>query len=301
MASRTFSFARHATKSISTNNINKFTRSWFPTTSQIHRQVTTVVNATNAVYPPYLPLFAFVAPKTLVNLVDFTSTEGKRLFRGAMDQGQAESFFKLMGNFSTQSSPALAGVSSLAMALNALEIDPKRIWKGNWRWFSGDQLKTCSPKEAMYKHGIPFDEFTCLAQTHCNVEPKRASVGGYSQFLLDLERVTSNPDSQMVVNYARSHLGQQGEGHFSPIGGHNSKDGMTLIMDVARVKYPSVWVDSRTLYESMLLQEESGGSRGYFLLTPGQKAPALVSSGPSGNRPLKCNQCSRLCSKKKSS
>lgn len=46
------------------------------------------------------------------NLVNFTSAEGKRLFRGAMDQGQAESFFKLMGNFSTQSSAMLGGISS---------------------------------------------------------------------------------------------------------------------------------------------------------------------------------------------
>lgn len=45
-------------------------------------------------------------------LVNFTSHEGKRLFRGAMDQGHTESFFKLMGNFSTQSSPMLGGVSS---------------------------------------------------------------------------------------------------------------------------------------------------------------------------------------------
>lgn len=25
----------------------------------------------------------------------------------------------------------------VAMVLNALEVDPKRRWKGNWRWFSG--------------------------------------------------------------------------------------------------------------------------------------------------------------------
>lgn len=24
------------------------------------------------------------------------------------------------------------------MVLNALEVDPKRRWKGNWRWFSGN-------------------------------------------------------------------------------------------------------------------------------------------------------------------
>lgn len=45
-------------------------------------------------------------------LYAFTSLEGKRLFREAMDQGHAESFFKLMGNFSGQSSSMLGSVSS---------------------------------------------------------------------------------------------------------------------------------------------------------------------------------------------
>lgn len=27
------------------------------------------------------------------------------------------------------------------MVLNALEVDPKRKWKGNWRWFTGNEIQ----------------------------------------------------------------------------------------------------------------------------------------------------------------
>jgi glutathione gamma-glutamylcysteinyltransferase len=82
--------------------------------SQTSRQATTVVD--NSATQGRLPAFQlFEHPnmnKKDIHLVNFTSVEGKRLFRNAMVQGHAESFFKLMGNFSTQSSPSHGGVSS---------------------------------------------------------------------------------------------------------------------------------------------------------------------------------------------
>lgn len=154
------------------------------------------------------------------------------------------------------------------MVLNALEIDPKKTWKGNWRWFSSEQMKTCSPAESIQEHGIPFDEFTCLAQTHCKVQPRRGV--SYKQFLSDLETVTSDTTSQMVVNYSRACLGQQDHfAHFSPIGGYNKVEGQVLIMDVARGKYPSVWVHTKDLFRAMMTgsKEEADRSRGYFVLS----------------------------------
>ncbi|KAI9302743.1 Phytochelatin synthase [Cunninghamella echinulata] len=219
------------------------------------------------------------------SLISFTSPKGKSLFRNAMDQGQAESFFKLMGNFSAQSSPDLAGISSLTMALNALEIDPQTIWKGNWRWYSGDQLKPCSPKERILTHGIPFDEFTCLAQTHCQVESTRATflTEGYDRFLSCLEKVTSDASSQMVVHYSRSGLGQtcSQDAHYSPIGGHDAIQQKTLIMDVDRVNHPSVWVNTKDLYRAMLKKDPlTNLSRGYFVL---KQDPLLSSSSSSSS------------------
>lgn len=47
------------------------------------------------------------------------------------------------------SEPAYCGLGTLAMVLNALAIDPQRIWKGPWRWFSEELLDCCSPLEVL--------------------------------------------------------------------------------------------------------------------------------------------------------
>ncbi|CAO3590757.1 unnamed protein product [Absidia cylindrospora] len=277
----------------------------YMTTTVSHRPLSLAQHRIGAAGPPFFPspasqdfptLDTFLHPvaekDTTPTLIPFTSPEGKSLFRGAMNQGQTESFFKLLGNFTAQSSPYLAGISSLTMALNALEIDPRTIWKGNWRWYSGDQLKPCSSTEHVTEHGIPFDEFTCLAQPHCSVSSFRANMAdgtSYAQFLRTLEQVTSNSSSQLVVHYARSVLGQTGQqqqdAHYSPIGAHNADQQQTLIMDVDRVHHPSVWVHTKDLYRAMLKQDATGLSRGYFVLKQGLNT-----------KPLKCEGCTnRRC------
>ncbi|KAI7905476.1 Phytochelatin synthase-domain-containing protein [Cokeromyces recurvatus] len=305
MASRTLlsktglksSFSQIAIKKNNMLNSNRITI--FPS-SQASRQATTTTVLDNSITQgrlPYNGVFTYTNTNKEVNLVKFTSVEGKRLFRNAMVQGYAESFFKLMGNFSTQSSPYHGGVSSLAMVLNALEIDPKRIWKGNWRWFSSEQMKTCSPEKSIKEHGIPFDEFTCIAQTHCKVQPKRGV--SYEQFISDLKLVTSDTISQMVVNYSRLALGQLDPlAHFSPIGGYNKDENQVLIMDVARGKYPSIWVNAKDLYRAMMdfHEQESGLSRGYFILSNYEQATQQPKGNLSISLPkLKCKDCSRNC------
>lgn len=116
MASRTLftktCFKSSLVKAATKNNILNNRTTIFPA-SQASRQATTTSISDTSTTQGRVPSFQFLdySPKT-VNLVKFTSVEGKRLFRNAMVQGHAESFFKLMGNFSTQSSPSHGGVSS---------------------------------------------------------------------------------------------------------------------------------------------------------------------------------------------
>ncbi len=62
--------------------------------------------------------------------IPFSSKDGKDAFKEAMLQGFLEMYFPLAENFVTQSDPAFCGLGSLTMSLNALLIDPKRVWKG---------------------------------------------------------------------------------------------------------------------------------------------------------------------------
>ena len=43
--------------------------------------------------------------------------------------------------------PAYCALASLSMVLNALSIDPRRTWKGAWRWFHEEMLDCCWPLE----------------------------------------------------------------------------------------------------------------------------------------------------------
>ncbi|KAI7851353.1 Phytochelatin synthase-domain-containing protein [Circinella umbellata] len=201
-------------------------------------------------------------------LVRFSSQDGKKLFRSAMEAGHAEGFFSLTGNFTTQSEPAYCGPSSLAMVLNALEVDPKARWKGNWRWYSDELLECCSSKEEMKKNGITFDKFACLAKCHSDVVVKRGNDFTLEEFKKDVENVTTRSDVFMVISFSRKTLGQTGDGHFSPIGAYNPETQMVLVLDTARYKYPSYWCPIETLYESMKpIDKETGRPRGYFLLS----------------------------------
>lgn len=71
----------------------------------------------------------------------------------------------------------------------------------------------------------------------------------------------------MVVNFSRSALGQSGDGHFSPVASFHPGTNKCLVLDTARFKYPSYYVDVELLYHAMKpLDRESGRSRGYFLV-----------------------------------
>lgn len=77
-----------------------------------------------------------------------------------------ENYFTLAAQYRTQSEPAFCGLGTLTMALNALSIDPGRVWKGPWRWFSEEMLDCCTSLELVKKQGITLGQFVCLAR--CN-------------------------------------------------------------------------------------------------------------------------------------
>lgn len=226
-------------------------------------------------------------------LVALSSSEGKVLFREAMATGGMESFFALSEQFITQSDPAYCSLSSLAMVLNALNYDPKRVWKGSWRWVSEEMLQCESSKlcghdntiEKVKIDGLSFSEFESLALCHgVKVESQRVTEDHGSdpanlhhfRNLLSTVASSDKAESFVVVNFSRKVLGQTGSGHYSPIGGYHREKDLVLIMDVARFKYPPFWVSLNMLWHSMQVTDgHTGLSRGYFRIS--------INSGGSSN------------------
>ena len=208
--------------------------------------------------------------------IAFSSPDGRQLFAEALAAGGLDGYFPLAEQFHTQSDPAFCGLGSMVVALNALAIDPGRLWKGPWRWFAEDLLDCCVPLAEVRERGLNLDELTCLAR--CNgaeVDLRRAETSELGSFRTALASA-SRGETVVVVSYDRGAMGQTGGGHFSPIGGYHAKRDLALILDVARFKYPPHWVSAERLWRAMQpVDPATGRSRGWMALRRRAQGVAL--------------------------
>ena len=203
------------------------------------------------------------------NLIPFTSQKGKQLFKQCLDEGLLEGYFGLAENYVAQKDPAFCGLGTLAMCLNALEVDPGKQWKGIWRWYSDEMLECCTSLEVVRQRGTSCDEFQCIGK--CNgllIEFKPANKHSVEEFRNDLTLSSKSNQKILVVSFDRTLLGQTGTGHYSPIGAFLPSEDKVLIMDVARFKYPSFWASCDLLFKAMnTFETGTFSSRGYFIVS----------------------------------
>lgn len=210
--------------------------------------------------------------------VAFSSAQGRKVFQEAMAAGTMNGYFPLAEQFHTQAEPTYCGISSLVMVLNALQIDPKRLWKGVWRWFSEDTADCCQQLAGIDKGGITLDRLAELAR--CNgLWAQAVRANSHAQSLDAFRRQVvqtcgaagdaGTPSEAIIVSYSRTALGQTGDGHFSPIGGYHPAQDLVLLLDVARFKYPPHWVFLPDLWKAMqTIDSDTGLLRGYLHLKP---------------------------------
>lgn len=204
-------------------------------------------------------------------LVPFRSVEGKRMLMETMNSTGSDVFLSLSEQFLTQSSPPSCGVATLAMVMNSLRIDPGRVWRKPWRWFTEEMLVSCFPLEKSEETmGLTMEHFGLIAE--CNGAVAQTFYGSnvsLAEFREAIRSVFSvNQHKRLVVAFDRAVLGQTGTGHYSPVGAYHEGTDMILILDVARFKYPPYWVPVTTMWEAMrTVDPESQRSRGFFLMS----------------------------------
>jgi len=224
--------------------------------------------------------------------VPFSSSEGRRLFQEALLGGTLETYFFLAEQFRTQDEPTFCGLSTLAMVLNSLRIDPMRTWKGVWRWFNEQNLGCCMGPEEVRESGLNFDMFRCLASCNgadvvahrspADHEGRAAKEEYVKAFRAAVQSVSRSKDREcIVVCYCREALGQSGAGHFSPIGGYHEASDAVLILDVARFKYPPHWAPLADVAEAMSrVDPDTEKPRGFLQLrllhSPGPEGPKAM-------------------------
>jgi len=208
--------------------------------------------------------------------IPFSSTEGKTIFQEALLSGGMQVYFPLAEAFQSQGDPSFCGLGSLTTALNAILLDPKRVWRGVWRWFDESMLDCCEPAEVVKLKGLSLAKVHCLARCQgASTSLHYANESTEEDFRLAITRScreeTASP-TVIICSYSRSVLKQSGSGHFSPIGGYHAARDLVLIMDVARFKYAPHWVPLSMLFAAMnTIDSDNGMSRGWMSLTSSEE------------------------------
>ena len=210
------------------------------------------------------------------------SVAGRAHFRAALAQGNAEAFFPLSAHFHTQADPGWCALGTLVTALNALEIDPGRVWKGPWRYYGEELLDCCKPLDEAKREGLNLAELACLA--HCNGAegmPVYAAEAALADLRADLRAAVRAPEGEvLIVNYGRKAMQQTGEGHYSPVGAYDEDSDMVLILDVARFKYPPHWAPLTQLFDALRAPDPlTGASRGWLRLRPAAQGEPATRCG----------------------
>jgi glutathione gamma-glutamylcysteinyltransferase len=223
------------------------------------------------------------------SLTSFSSQEGREHFRRALLQGNLEAYFDLAAQYVTQARPEDCARSTLVMVLNALNLDPGKVWMKPWRWYSEGVLSCLDPKPGMSLHEFartamcngtwvqayhPMEEKernqgqTVVSGCDKHEHSSRVKFASEATFRVALKSSVRRSGLIFVVNHSRPALGQTGEGHYSPIAGLDESTDKALVMDVARFKYPPFWVPVAKLYESLQwLDPEISRMRGFMLLS----------------------------------
>ncbi|KAL7581745.1 hypothetical protein ACA910_022282 [Epithemia clementina (nom. ined.)] len=196
-------------------------------------------------------------------------------------------FYHLQRGWDAQINQAYCGVASSAAVLNSLQglielpIDP-RYDPYPYATQNGIlETNSVCINEHVVRYNETFNGIRqppgglSLEQTKKLIECHLLSLSAEFQvtahfvdpMTLDLDQVRSelmdalqDPSSRVIVNFDRKAFGQVGEGHFSPLASYNAIEDRFLILDVAKYKYPSVWVTAAQLVASMATIDYCGES-----------------------------------------
>lgn len=208
-----------------------------------------------------------------VNLIAFNSSEGEQLL---LESQSKNDFWHLSIQFVTQMNQAYCGVASIVMVLNSLGIpapetpqyQPHRIFTQE-NVFHNEATQRVIRPEVVARQGLTLEQLGQLfASYSLKVEVYRGSNITLDEFRQLVAENLKQPNNFVVVNYLRREIGQERGGHISPIAAYNERSDRFLILDVARYKYPPVWVKAEELWKAMATVDPvSGKSRGFVAVS----------------------------------
>jgi hypothetical protein len=206
------------------------------------------------------------------NLIALTQPEGQKRLMSSADN---QSYWPLSEYFETQRNEAYCSVASSVMALNALGIKrPESTQYPDFPYFSQeDFFRSVDPQVAnaarVSREGMTLDQLSAvLSGFPVEVNKFRSSDLTLALFRDLIRDTTGHSDRFALLNFRRVEIGEEGGGHWSPLAAYNAASDSALLLDVARYKYPAVWVPIAQLYAaSQAVDNVSGLSRGLVIVS----------------------------------
>ena len=234
-------------------------------------------------------------------LVEWTTAESEARLSRASHKAD---FFPLSNHFISQDNSIFCGPVSSAIVLNALRLGKKEGLPSDhssiadderaWLWEGADPFygkytpnnvlndRTKTRLEVLGKpiligteeksdFGLQLHQLAQVLRSHGLEVVTRVVDSGADASAIRHE-VAANlaaRDDFVLVNYARSALGQPGGGHISPLGAYDARSDSFLIMDVNPNRAPWVWVAADDLIAAMRTFD-TVENRGYLLVSDGQ-------------------------------
>ncbi len=212
-------------------------------------------------------------------LVDLRSPQGEHFL---LESRKLEAYFPISTTFVTQKTQAYCGVASIVMVLNAMGVPaPISPEYQPYATFTQDNVLDAGtdailPRELLGRQGMTLDQLGSLLALHpVDVEVRHAAEGGLDTFRAAARDALEAKGRFVVVNYLRRSLGQERGGHISPLAAYDAATDRFLILDVARYKYPPVWVTASDLFGAMNTTDSDNANRtrGYVLVSAKPATP----------------------------
>ncbi|MFY9970859.1 MAG: phytochelatin synthase family protein [Roseiarcus sp.] len=207
------------------------------------------------------------------NLVDLRSSQGEAYL---LEAHGLEAYFPISVAFETQRTQSYCGVASMVMVLNAIgapapttpEFQPYTVFtQDNVLNEKTDAIRS---RDAILHRGMTVDQLGGILSLYpVTVEVHHAETGGVDEFRKLASETLASKNRFVIVNFQRKTLGEVIGGHISPLAAYDEKSDRFLILDVARYKYPPVWVKTADLFDAMNTPDSDNDNktRGYVLIS----------------------------------
>ncbi|KPQ08481.1 MAG: Phytochelatin synthase [Rhodobacteraceae bacterium HLUCCA12] len=213
-----------------------------------------------------------LAPAQADELIYLTDEPGEALF---FESEERSDYFALASYLETEQILTFCGPATIATVLNSLEVErpaPRELYP--WRLWTQDMVFTPENQEvkpyAMVEHeGLVLEDLaTFFRNLGVSAEYRHADTFDTDELRQIVVDTLAAPDQRLVVNYSRQPINQSGGGHISPVAAYDADSDRVLILDVARYKYPPVWLTLDDLLTAMRdVDPDSDEARGLVVVS----------------------------------